>query len=101
METNSLSNDALQRVFLTALLLTGSPVGAERAVLEGIAHSNGTHVSSEAVFHATLRFIATVSERPQKPRTNLSKPPRNSSESCFCLRSLPPSLSCACFLDCP
>jgi hypothetical protein len=64
METNSPIGEVLECAFLAAFLLTGSSAGAERAVLEGLANTNGSDVSGEGFFHSTLSFaIAAVSGR--------------------------------------
>jgi hypothetical protein len=53
-DTNITTDKALQRLFLAAILLTGSTAGAEHAVQEGVGNTDGVDVASDSVFRATL-----------------------------------------------
>ena len=57
-------NEAVQRMFLAAFLLTGSAAGAEYVVQESISNADGANVSCEAAFQAML--LAAVATRPAR-----------------------------------
>jgi hypothetical protein len=59
-EPDAGTRDAFQKLFIAALLLTGSAAKAELSILEGIRTSGGK-TSSNALLHATLN--AAISPR--------------------------------------
>ncbi len=55
-------NEAVHRMFLTALLLTGSTAGAEYAVQEGVTNADSAALSCDAVFDAVV--LSAIATRP-------------------------------------
>ena len=64
--------DALQNVFMAALLLTGSAASAEFAILEGIRTLNACEGSRDALLLATLR--AAVRPTAATSRDTFARP---------------------------
>jgi hypothetical protein len=54
-EPDAETHDAFQKMFIAALLLTGSAASAECSLLEGIRTLGQGEVSGAAVLHATLK----------------------------------------------
>jgi hypothetical protein len=94
--------EAFQKVFIAALLLTGSAARAECSMLEGIRTVGKDEVSGEAVLHATLRAAIVLQgsrgeERSEMQDSSISSLPLElrrvlllpaSLRRCFVLRLL-------------
>ena len=64
--------EAIDRVFLAALLITGNTDAAETAVLHGIATLDGT-LSSEGLLLATLKSAIDEGRNPSGPNRGHSR----------------------------
>jgi hypothetical protein len=94
MITTPITEEAMDRAYITALLLTGSRQGAEAAVLEGIRTMEQDDVLSDALLQATLTASVAwpaeqegdVSSLPPELRRVLGLPP--DLRRCYVLRVL-------------
>src|SRR5271169_1824170 len=98
-EPVAMDREAFQRIFVTALLLTGSAAKAECSALEGIGTADQGDESGDALLYATLRAAIAAPVGwicIDRKHGNFLYPvsPSNCAVSCCCPRGFGTVLSC-------